>query len=58
MAATGDHIAHPAAQPYHPDMEISDAYAIQQVWAAKGVAAGARLVGHKMGLTSRAMQLD
>jgi 2-oxo-hept-3-ene-1,7-dioate hydratase len=41
----------------YPDMEIVDAYAIQQLWAAERVAAGARLVGHKIGLTSRAMQM-
>ncbi|WP_427168748.1 fumarylacetoacetate hydrolase family protein (plasmid) [Streptomyces sp. C1-1] len=41
----------------YPDLEIADAYAIQQLWAAEQVAAGARLVGHKIGLTSRAMQM-
>ncbi|MFJ9243836.1 2-oxo-hept-4-ene-1,7-dioate hydratase [Streptomyces sp. NPDC101776] len=41
----------------YPDLEIEDAYAIQQLWAAERVAAGARLVGHKIGLTSRAMQM-
>lgn len=41
----------------YPDLEIEDAYAIQQLWAAERVAAGATLVGHKIGLTSRAMQM-
>jgi 2-oxo-hept-3-ene-1,7-dioate hydratase len=40
----------------HPDMDLDDAYAIQQAWVELQVAAGARLVGHKIGLTSRAMQ--
>ncbi|MUL78995.1 2-oxo-hept-4-ene-1,7-dioate hydratase [Mycolicibacterium sp. CBMA 226] len=40
----------------HPDMDIVDAYAVQQYWAQARVAAGARIVGHKIGLTSRAMQ--
>lgn len=39
-----------------PAMELEDAYAIQALWAAKRVAAGARVIGHKIGLTSRAMQ--
>jgi len=40
-----------------PDMQIEDAYAIQQLWADSRVARGARVVGHKIGLTSRAMQM-
>lgn len=40
-----------------PDMEIEDSYAIQQLWADARVKAGARVVGHKIGLTSRAMQM-
>lgn len=41
----------------HPDIEIEDAYEIQRLWARARVAAGARIVGHKIGLTSRAMQM-
>ena len=40
-----------------PAMEIEDAYAIQQLWAESRVARGARIIGHKIGLTSRAMQM-
>ena len=40
-----------------PEMEIEDAYAIQQMWAESRVKAGARVIGHKIGLTSRAMQM-
>lgn len=40
-----------------PHMEIEDAYRVQDLWAAARVAAGARVVGHKIGLTSRAMQM-
>jgi 2-oxo-hept-3-ene-1,7-dioate hydratase len=40
-----------------PEMEIADAYAIQQMWADERVKNGARVVGHKIGLTSRAMQM-
>ena len=42
----------------HPDITIADAYAIQREWVASKIAAGRRLVGHKIGLTSRAMQLS
>ena len=40
----------------HPDAAVEDAYAIQRRWREDRVAAGHRLVGHKIGLTSRAMQ--
>ena len=42
----------------HPDITIADAYAIQREWVAAKIAGGRRLVGHKIGLTSRAMQLS
>lgn len=40
-----------------PDMEIEDAYRVQDLWAQARIAKGARVVGHKIGLTSRAMQM-
>lgn len=40
----------------HPDLTIADAYAIQQAWLAIKLKRGRRLIGHKIGLTSRAMQ--
>ncbi len=40
-----------------PAMELEDAYVVQQMWAEERVKAGARAVGHKIGLTSRAMQM-
>jgi 2-oxo-hept-3-ene-1,7-dioate hydratase len=40
-----------------PNMEIEDAYRIQDLWAEARMAKGARVVGHKIGLTSRAMQM-
>lgn len=39
-----------------PSIEIEDAYRIQALWAGLRIAKGARVVGHKIGLTSRAMQ--
>ena len=40
-----------------PGIELADAYAIQRIWAEKLIADGARHIGHKIGLTSRAMQV-
>ena len=40
----------------HPDATVEDSYAIQGVWRDKNLAAGRRLVGRKIGLTSKAMQ--
>ncbi|MGI9607074.1 MAG: 2-oxo-hept-4-ene-1,7-dioate hydratase [Acidimicrobiales bacterium] len=40
----------------HPHMTIDDAYAIQSAWRERKLARGEAMVGHKIGLTSRAMQ--
>lgn len=40
----------------HPGMDLDDAYAVQAAWVDLMLAEGRRLVGHKIGLTSRAMQ--
>lgn len=40
----------------YPDATIEDSYAIQAVWRDSMVASGRRLVGRKIGLTSKAMQ--
>src|SRR3954469_21528964 len=40
----------------NPGMTIEDSYAVQALWAERRVEAGHRIVGHKIGLTSRAMQ--
>lgn len=40
----------------HPDMSIEDAYAIQRAWIALKLKNGRRIKGHKIGLTSKAMQ--
>lgn len=39
-----------------PDIEIADSYAISSAVADARVKAGARIIGHKIGLTSKAMQ--
>ena len=40
----------------NPGMTIEDAYAIQRAWVAMKMAEGRTLKGHKIGLTSKAMQ--
>src|SRR5262249_58226922 len=39
-----------------PDITIEDAYAISTEAAKRKIAGGAKLIGHKVGLTSKAMQ--
>ena len=41
----------------HPGMTVEDSYAIQREWMKLELAAGRSVIGHKIGLTSRAMQL-
>jgi 2-oxo-hept-3-ene-1,7-dioate hydratase len=40
----------------HPDLAIEDAYAIQRAWTKLKLARGLTVKGHKIGLTSKAMQ--
>lgn len=40
----------------HPEMTIDDAYQIQKAWMDIKLAEGKKIVGHKIGLTSRTMQ--
>jgi 2-oxo-hept-3-ene-1,7-dioate hydratase len=40
----------------YPGMTIEDAYAVQRQWVTVKMAEGRKLRGHKVGLTSRAMQ--
>ncbi len=42
----------------HPQMTVEDGYAIQRAWVALELADGRRILGRKIGLTSRAMQLS
>lgn len=41
----------------HPAMTMADSYAIQREWVRLQTGAGRKVIGHKIGLTSRAMQL-
>ncbi|QDL91106.1 2-oxo-hepta-3-ene-1,7-dioic acid hydratase [Paroceanicella profunda] len=40
----------------YPGMTMDDAYAVQSAWVARKKAAGRRVIGWKIGLTSKAMQ--
>jgi 2-keto-4-pentenoate hydratase len=40
----------------YPDMDLTDAYAIQQANLARSIQRGRELIGHKIGLTSEPMQ--
>jgi len=40
----------------YPEMTVDDSYAVQSLWRSRNEAAGRTLVGHKIGLTSKAMQ--
>jgi len=51
---TSTQIGHFSLQ--YPDMTIDDGYAIGHAWVAQKLAHGRKVIGHKIGLTSRAMQ--
>jgi 2-keto-4-pentenoate hydratase len=55
-AATASRSPVPPLTAEHPDMSPADAYAIQQRIIGARLEAGERVVGWKLGLTSRAMQ--
>ncbi|MFI8308165.1 2-oxo-hept-4-ene-1,7-dioate hydratase [Streptomyces sp. NPDC085927] len=46
----------PLISARYPEMEVEDSYAVQNLWADRQTAAGRRVVGRKIGLTSKAMQ--
>lgn len=61
LAASLDHAERTQTQVDHfsiayPGLTIEDAYAVQKAWVAAKIADGRRPIGHKIGLTSRAMQ--
>ncbi|WP_413451626.1 2-oxo-hept-4-ene-1,7-dioate hydratase [Georgenia phoenicis] len=55
-AAERDRATVPLLTARYPGMTVDDSYAVQNEWRRRGVAAGRRLVGRKIGLTSRVMQ--
>lgn len=54
--AERDRVTVPLLTARHPDMTVEDSYAVQREWRRRGIANGRRLVGRKIGLTSRVMQ--
>lgn len=51
------HVQIPALTLSHPDMDMDDAYAVQKGWVDRKLAQGRKVIGYKIGLTSRAMQM-
>ena len=47
----------PALTRAYPAMDMNDAYAVQRRWVEHKLALGRRIVGYKIGLNSRAMQM-
>jgi 2-oxo-hept-3-ene-1,7-dioate hydratase len=47
----------PALTLAYPQMDLEDAYAVQKGWVDRKLSSGRRVVGYKIGLTSRAMQM-
>lgn len=41
-----------------PDMTIEDGYRVGRAWVAMQIGQGRKVIGHKIGLTSRAMQIS
>lgn len=46
----------PRLTQQYPEMTVEDSYAVQNEWRRRSEAAGRRLVGRKIGLTSKVMQ--
>ncbi len=57
VQADRDRAVLPRLTARYPGMAIEDSYAIQKLWSDRRIANGARLVGHKIGLTSKVMQV-
>lgn len=57
IAADRDRTVVPLLTERYPEMTIQDSYAVQKVWSDRRINAGAKLVGHKIGLTSKVMQV-
>ncbi len=56
-AATRSRGTVPRLSARHPGMTVEDAYAVQRVWRSRREAEGHRVVGRKIGLTSKVMQV-
>jgi len=56
-AADRDRTTVPLLTARNPGMTVEDAYAVQREWTERAVARGRRVVGRKIGLTSKVMQV-
>ena len=56
MQAQAEHKQAVQLSVTYPQIEIEDSYAISAMVKDRKIAAGAKLIGHKVGLTSKAMQ--
>lgn len=56
LRAAGERVLVAPPSRAFPGMTPADAYRIQELWSAAREAQGARVIGRKIGLTSRAMQ--
>jgi 2-oxo-hept-3-ene-1,7-dioate hydratase len=57
FAAESSHNVIPQLSKTYPDLILSESYEIQRRWAKHHTDSGRRIIGHKIGLTSRAMQM-
>ncbi|TFD65608.1 2-oxo-hept-4-ene-1,7-dioate hydratase [Cryobacterium ruanii] len=57
VAASRTRSTVPLLTTRYPGMTVDDAYAVQSLWKERGIAAGRRLIGRKIGLTSKVMQV-
>jgi 2-oxo-hept-3-ene-1,7-dioate hydratase len=57
LTAEDTRVPTPQLSKLFPHMELDDSYRVQDLWAETRIARGATVVGHKIGLTSRAMQM-
>lgn len=56
VAAGLSRVPVPRLTQRYPEMTVEDSYRVQDLWRRRGEAAGRVLGGHKIGLTSKAMQ--
>ena len=56
VAAGKSRVPVPRLTARYPEMTVEDSYRVQSLWRQRGEAAGRVLGGHKIGLTSKAMQ--
>lgn len=56
VEAVNTRVPVPLLTKRYPQMSVEDSYRVQKLWRERGEAAGRLVAGHKIGLTSKAMQ--